>query len=145
MSGPACDEIRAAAAELALGVLDGAERARVLAHARGCPACRAHLDEQAVVAQEILTAAPLHEPPLGFESRVLDALVPARPPAPRRRRWRLVPALAVTVLLAAGAAHGPTLSATREERRLGADYRAVLERAGGRYLSPAELRAQLRR
>ena len=82
-----------------------------------------------------------HEPPPGFESRVLDALQPARPRAVRRRR-RLVPAIAATalLLLAAGGATWATLSATSEERRLGASYRAVLERAGGRYLTAAELR-----
>ena len=136
--GAACDEIRAAATELALGVLDGEERARVLEHTRGCSACRAHLDELAVVAQEILTAAPAHEPPPGFESRVLDALLPARPPA---RRWRrLVPAIAVAALLAACGATFVTLSATRDERELGAHYRAVLATAGGKYLAARELR-----
>lgn len=136
----ACDDSRAAAPELALGVLDGEERARVLAHARVCPACRAHLDELAVVAQEILIAAPAHEPPPGFESRVLDALAPARPAAGRRRRRRLLPALAAAVLLAAGGATWFTLSQTRDERRLGAYYREVLARAGGKYLAARELR-----
>ncbi len=166
MSGAACDESRAAAPELALGVLDGEERALVLAHARGCRACRAHLDELAVVAQEILTAAPAREPPPGFESRVIGALLPAPQPAARRRRrlllparpparWRrlllparppdrrrrlLLPALAATVLLAAGGATWVTLSATREERSLGASYRAVLATAGGKYLAARELR-----
>ncbi len=139
MSGAACDEIRAAAAELALGVLDGEERARVLAHVRGCPACRAHIDELAVVAQEILTAAPVHEPPPGFESRVLDALQPARP-RPARRRRRLLAAIAASALLAAGGTTWITLSATREERKLGASYREVLATAGGKYLAARELR-----
>lgn len=135
----ACDESRAAAPELALGVLDGEERAQVLAHARDCPACRAHLDELAVVAGEILTAAPVHEPPPGFETRVLDALAPA-PPSPARRRRRLLPALVAAVLLAAGGGSWITLSATSDERRLGAHYRDVLARAGGRYLAAVELR-----
>ena len=142
MSGAACDDVRAAAAELALGLLDGEERARVLAHANSCPACRAHLDELAVVAQEILTAAPVHEPPPGFESRVLGALAPApaRAERRRRRRRRLLPAIAVTTLLAAGGATWITLSATDDERRLGVYYREVLARAGGKYLAAAELR-----
>ena len=139
MSGATCDEVRGAAAELALGVLAGEERARVLEHARDCAACRAHLDELAVVAQEILTAAPAHEPPPGFESRVLDALRPARPRAARRRR-RLLAAIAATALLAGGGATWVTLSATSDDRRLGASYREVLARAGGKYLSAAELR-----
>ena len=137
-AGAACDEIRAAATELALGVLDGEERARVLEHTRGCSACRAHLDELAVVAQEILTAAPAYEPPPGFESRVLDALLPALPPA---RRWRrLLPAIVVAALLAACGATFVTLSATSQERELGAHYRAVLATAGGKYLAARELR-----
>jgi hypothetical protein len=141
VSGAACDEVRAAAPELALGMLDGEERARVLAHARGCPACRAHLDELAGVAQEILTAAPVHEPPPGFESRVLGAMLPARPPVARRGRWRLRPALAaVVVLLVAGGATWITLAQTRDERRLGAHYREVLALAGGKYLAARELR-----
>jgi len=139
MSGTACDEIRSAAAELALGVLDGEERARVLEHARGCAACRAHLDELAVVAQEILTAAPAREPPPGFESRVLAALEPARPRRAARLR-RLLPAIAATALLAAAGATWVTLSATRQERTLGARYRAVLATAGGKYLAAAKLR-----
>ena len=140
MSGAACDEARAAAPELALGMLDGEERARVLAHARGCPACRAHLDELAVVAQELLTAAPAHEPPPGFESRVLDALARRtarrarpRPPVGAGDRGR-------RVLLAGGGATAITLSQTRDERRLGTYYREVLARAGGKYLAARELR-----
>ena len=140
MSGAACEEIRGAAAELALGVLDGEERARVLGHARGCVSCRAHIDELAVVAQEILTAAPAHEPPPGFESRVLDALLPPAPHAARRRLRRLLPAVAATAVLAAGGATWATLSATSDERRLGTNYREVLATAGGRYLAAAELR-----
>lgn len=141
MSGVACDETREAAAELALGVLDGEERARVLAHARGCAACRAHLDELALVGQEILTAAPLHEPPQGFERGVLDALVPARRP-PRRHRRRLLLAVAASVLLAGGGATWVTLAVTSTERRLGTRYQQVLALAGGKYLTAAELQDQ---
>jgi len=139
VSGSPCDDIRAAAPELALGVLDGEQRARVLTHARDCAPCRAHLDELAVVAQEILTAAPAHEPPPGFESRVLDKLQPARS-RPARRRRRLMSAIAASALLAAGAATWITLSATHDDRRLGAQYRGVLATAGGKYLAAKELR-----
>ena len=111
----------------------------MLEHARGCPACRAHLDELAVVAQEILTAAPAHEPPPGFESRVLDALLPrstAAPPAAGGGCCRRSPPRAAR----AGGATWVTLSATREERGLGAHYREVLATAGGKYLAARELR-----
>ena len=141
MTGAACDEIRAAAPELALGVLDGEERARVLDHVSACPSCRTHLAELAVVAGEVLAAAPAHEPPPGFESRVLDAVrgIEART-SPRRRRWRPLLAAVTAALLGAGVAVLVTLSATREERDLGAQYGAVLARAGGDYFAVAELR-----
>ena len=38
--GMSCDEFAAAAAELALGVLTGRERAAALAHLDGCESCR---------------------------------------------------------------------------------------------------------
>ena len=72
---------------------------------------------------------------------MLGALAPA--PARGARlgvRRRRLPAIAVTALLAAGGAAWITLSATGEERRLGAHYREVLARAGGKYLVAAELR-----
>lgn len=137
MTGPGCEELRASAAEVALGVLDGEDRARALEHARGCPACRAHLAELAVVGAAFLETAPAREPPPGFESRVLDAL-PAPRTSPRRLR-RLLPALAAACALVAGSAV-VTLSATRSERDLGAYYQAVLARAGGTYLTAWELR-----
>ena len=148
MTSPACERIRADAAELALGVLDGEQRARALEHTRGCPGCSAHLAQLAVVAEQILAVAPEHEPPPGFESRVLDALAqPRRAPRlrrPTRRRaprfGRLAPSLAAAVLLTAAVAAWVTLSLTREERRLGERYGAVLETAGGKYLAARELR-----
>jgi hypothetical protein len=138
VTGAGCNEIRADAAELALGVLDGEQRAQALEHARSCADCRAHLAELAVVGEQLLAIAPAHEPPPGFESRVLDALPQTRRRAPRIRR--LVPALAAAMLLAAGGATWVTLSSTREERDLGARYRAVLDTAGGKYLVARELR-----
>lgn len=140
MSSASCDEIRAAAPELALGVLDGEERARILDHASGCPACRAHLAELAVVAQEVLAAAPVHEPPPGFESRVLGAVRERTPRSGRRRRARRLLAVAAASLVAAVVATWVTLSATRDERDLGAMYGDVLARAGGEYFAVADLR-----
>ena len=140
MSGVPCDEIRAAAPELALGVLDGEERARILDHASACPGCRAHLAELAVVAQEVLGAAPAHEPSPGFESRVLDAVREDRPRSPRRRRWQPLLVAAAAALAAAVVASWVTLSATRDERDLGAMYGDVLAHAGGEYFAVADLR-----
>jgi hypothetical protein len=138
VTGGNCDEIRADAAELALGVLDGEQRARALEHARGCERCRDELAEFAIVAERILVVAPEHEPPPGFESRVLDALPQTRRRA--RRFGRLVPALAAAVLVTAAVTASLTLSLTSEERRLGERYGAVLETAGGKYLAARHLR-----
>jgi hypothetical protein len=66
----------------------------------GCDSCRRALDEQAVVADELMTLAPEREPPVGFESRVLSR-IRAGTPAPRRtrfapgRRWLSVAAAVV--------------------------------------------------
>lgn len=72
-----CDELREAAPELALGGIDDPERARLFAHAAGCPACQARLDELALLVDQLLVAAPELEPPAGFEGRVLDHLATA--------------------------------------------------------------------
>jgi hypothetical protein len=110
MNEYACDEIDVVAAELALGILPGDERAEALRHLAGCPACRDRVDAMAHVADQLLLAAPEHEPPIGFESKVLDRVAAERPPAPtqlhRRHRWIIaaVAVAAAAVLFAAALA-----------------------------------------
>jgi len=70
-----CDETRALASELALGIADGAERAEALDHLAGCADCRRAVAELTEVTDELLLIAPEHEPPVGFESRVLSTSV----------------------------------------------------------------------
>jgi hypothetical protein len=84
-----CGQLVDMAAELALGVLTGRERASALAHLDGCPACGEYVRELTVTGEELLGLLPPHEPPAGFESRVLERLglpVPSggaqRPAAP---------------------------------------------------------------
>ncbi|MEP7053660.1 MAG: zf-HC2 domain-containing protein [Actinomycetota bacterium] len=110
-----CDECRELAPELALGVLDGAERARAVAHTMTCAPCRAYVDQLATTADSILLAGPEAEPPFGFEARTVALLRPAA--QARRPRWRQLVAVAAAVLalLAAGVA-GRT-SASREPLR----------------------------
>src|ERR687897_3940115 len=79
-----CEAIREQLAELALGIASGDQRARVLEPIAGCPRCRRLLGEFALVSDELLQLAPEHEPPPGFEVRVIERL--GRPPRPRRRR-----------------------------------------------------------
>jgi hypothetical protein len=89
--GMSCDEFAEVAAELALGVLTGRERASALAHLDGCESCRELVRELTMTGEELLALLPSREPPAGFESRVLERIglsAPApsrRPPAPRRR------------------------------------------------------------
>jgi hypothetical protein len=72
------------AAELALGVLTGRERAEALAHLDHCEACREHVRQLTMTSEGLLELLPSREPPAGFELRVMERLglaVPDRRPA----------------------------------------------------------------
>jgi hypothetical protein len=126
-----CDELRAMAPELALGIAGGDERARALEHLAACPACRRHLEELSGLADELLLLAPAHEPPGGFETRVLEEL--QRPSEPRRlsRRRALIPALAAVAAAAVTAA--AMWVASSDDRDLASQYRDIFSQADGRY------------
>jgi anti-sigma-K factor RskA len=90
-----CAEFADAAAELALGVLTGRERARALAHLDQCEACRENVRQLTVTGEELVGLLPAIEPPAGFETRVMERLGlgapapdPARPLSPARRFGR---------------------------------------------------------
>jgi hypothetical protein len=139
MSGDGrCNETRAIAPELALGIADGEERARALDHVAACPDCRRELEALSSLADELCELAPEREPPLGFELRVLGTLEPVRPQV--RRTWRrpLVLAAAAVTLVAVTA--GASLLAVRDDRRLADHYRAVLAEAHGSYFGAFRLR-----
>ena len=53
-----CHEIRELAAELALGIADGEDRARVLEHVADCADCRREVESFSAVADELLVLAP---------------------------------------------------------------------------------------
>lgn len=132
-----CHEVRELAAELALGIADGEDRARVLEHLAGCPECRREVESFSAVADQLLTLAPEQEPPLGFELRVLRSL---EPPRPKRRRIALRLALAAAAALAAaGITAGALLYGFRDERRLADHYRATLDQAQGSYFGAVRL------
>jgi hypothetical protein len=148
-----CDQVRPLMAELALGIADGEERAQALRHLAGCTECRRALEELSEVTDELLLLVPEHEPPPGFESRVLARVAPSPSPsasaAPRRRlrpRRALVGALAAAAV-AAVAATAITLNATSDDRRLAGHYRQTLAQAHGssfeaaRLLTPSGARA----
>jgi hypothetical protein len=139
-----CDEVSRVAAEIALGIASGEERARALEHAATCPRCRRELAELTEVADELLLMAPAQEPPRGFESQVLERLGGAAARARRRGRlragWRraLVPAAAA--LAAAGLAIGLMFEVTEDDRETASLYRRALEQADGTYFGALPLR-----
>ena len=136
-----CDRTRELAAELALGILDGEQRAQALRHVAECPECRRAVEELTAVADELLMLAPEREPPAGFESRVLARMQP--PPAaarPTRRRRRMLAPLAAAAAAAAIAA-AVVLLTTSDDRRLADHYRATLAAGHGSSFEAARLRA----
>jgi hypothetical protein len=123
----ACEETRQLAAELALGLVDGEDRARALRHLAECPECRRAVEELSVVVDELLLLAPQHEPPAGFESRVLAQIAPPR----RKRRLRRVFVPLATAAAGAALAAGIVVGVTGDDRRLADQYRATLAAANG--------------
>jgi hypothetical protein len=91
-----CREFSDVAAELALGVLTGRERAQALAHLDQCASCREKVRELTATSEGLLGLLPSVQPPAGFEARVMDRLglsapapSPASPPARTSRLARL--------------------------------------------------------
>jgi hypothetical protein len=109
-----CGDLADVAAELALGVLTGRERADAVAYLDQCDACRENVRQLTVTGEELLGLVPSREPPTGFETRVLDRLGFTEPsygrsgprhgrprPAPRSR-WLLAAAAGAVIVAAAG-------------------------------------------
>ncbi|WP_406729359.1 hypothetical protein WJ438_39320 [Streptomyces sp. GD-15H] len=108
----ACQRLRGIAAEVALGVLPAQERAAALAHLQRCPACLEDVRELARTADELLHLIPGREPPVGFETRVLQRI--GLSPQRRRRtlRQRFALGLATAVAAAALAVGGWAIGVT---------------------------------
>src|SRR5918992_1369991 len=134
-----CDELKDLAPELALGTIDGQERADALRHLAICGECRRLVDELTAVTDELVMLAPVQEPPVGFESRVIDALGFERRAPRRRLAQRLLVWLGPPV--AAAAVTAVALVAVYHDDRVTADrYRSTLEQADGKYFHAEPLR-----
>jgi hypothetical protein len=129
-----CEQVRELAPELALGIAEGEERDAALRHLTGCSGCRQLVSGLSSVGDELLQLAPAHDPPAGFESRVLAGLT--KPP---RRRSIQLAAAAAAVVLAATLSAGSVFLATAGDRRLAASYQAVLSQGQGAYFLAAPL------
>jgi hypothetical protein len=81
-----CEEFDEVAAEVALGVLTGRERATALEHLDRCETCRTSIRQLSMTGEELLGLLPAIEPPPGFETRVLDRLGIAATAAPTPSR-----------------------------------------------------------
>jgi hypothetical protein len=122
--------------ELALGCLDGRERAAALGHIRRCSRCRREFTEYRELADDLLGLVPAVAPPAGFEVRALAAMKAPRPGIPqagsRRRRGGLLAAAAALV--------AATLFGGYELGRPGAPIpplRTVAVMSGGRQVGAA--------
>ena len=98
-----CEEISSDLSEFALGSLTGRSRTLVLEHLSSCAQCQRELESLAVVADALLELAPVVEPPLGFEQRLVEKY---RAHVPRQRAHRSLRlaslAAAAVILLALG-------------------------------------------
>jgi anti-sigma-K factor RskA len=111
MNEPGCEQYQEELSELALGVLTGRDRARVLAHVDSCPRCAEELEQLSRAADVVVQAAPEAEPPMGFEVRLFERMGVAdlrrknrfRPP-----RWAVgaLSAAAAVIALAVGLSLG---------------------------------------
>jgi hypothetical protein len=86
-----CAAFQEAAAELALGILTGPDRAAALKHMERCASCQAEVASLAAAADRLLDLVPERDAPDGFESRMAAAFrhsVPGQ--AARRHRGKAV-------------------------------------------------------
>jgi hypothetical protein len=137
-----CEETRQTLPELALGIADGEQRAIALEHLAGCADCWRELEELSAIADDLVALAPEHEPPAGFEARVLER-VSARQTPKRSLRPRLRRLSFAAAALAGAAAMAIALTFSySSDRRLAAQYRAALQGAHGQYFQSARLHAR---
>lgn len=104
MSGVECNELEDQLEELALGQVAEPARSRLHAHMANCGSCRNHFDEMIRLTEGLLALAPHHEPPPGFESRVLDQLsIPTLRRSPKSTALLGIAAALLVMMVAVGA------------------------------------------
>lgn len=98
------DDYRNDLPEFALGILDGRQRAALLAHLDTCPECAQTVPELTDASDALLHVPSGAEPPLGFESRIIDRIRSSQPTPGRwtLRSWPSLAAAAALVLVSFG-------------------------------------------
>jgi hypothetical protein len=145
MSEMDCAVFQDAAAELALGILTGPDRAAALKHMERCASCQAEVASLAAAADRLLDLVPERGAPDGFESRMAAAFSQSVPgQAARRHRgkaarrrlagWRRRYRLAAAAAAAAGALGFGLhqIGAPQEPAYSGAELAALRTPAGAR-------------
>lgn len=124
-----CEDLRELAPEIALGIADGEQRETAMRHLAGCDDCRHLLEEMSEVNDELLTVAPVAEPPVGFESRVIERLGLSR--KPRRRRAVFVMRRLAIPAAAAALTAGALVGYYHDDHVTASQYKDTLAAAGG--------------
>ncbi len=114
MSSSECKELDDQLEALALGQVSEPDRSRLHAHVAVCSSCRRRFDELLGLTDTLLALAPIHEPPPGFESRVLDSL--SIPQARRSPRSTVLLGMAAALLIVVAA-----VGAVAVDRRIGGE------------------------
>jgi hypothetical protein len=98
------DDYRNDLPEFALGILDGRQRAALLAHLDTCPECAQTVQELTNASEALLHVPVGAEPPLGFESRIIDRIRSSQPTPSRwtLRSWPTLAAAAALVVVSFG-------------------------------------------
>jgi anti-sigma factor RsiW len=135
LDGRTHDQFRDELAEFALGILDGRARAALIDHVEGCPECAQRLQELSATADLLLYVPGGVEPPLGFESGIIDRIRASESTATRwqPRRWQLLAAAAAVVAVSFGLGwtlEHSTTSPTAPAQAAGAMKEHVLEADG---------------
>ena len=146
MSEMDCAVFQDAAAELALGILTGPDRAAALKHMERCASCQAEVASLAAAADRLLDLVPARGAPDGFESRMAAAFRQSAPGQAarrhrgkaacrrlagwRRRRYRLAAAAAAAAGALGFGLH--QIGAPQQPAYSGADMAALRTPAGAR-------------
>jgi hypothetical protein len=98
------DDFQDELVEFALGILDGRARAALVDHVENCPECTERLHELSATA-DLLMYVPIGvEPPLGFESGIIERIRQSQPLPTRWRPkgWQMLAAAAAVVVASFG-------------------------------------------